>query len=109
MGILHKLMKQRCLHAFDQFNPIHRMEYVQNMYNKYETKGGNEGDTIDMDYAVEQRFTTTNNVQDSRMDDDHKVKEFTAEHIKRLCKFLKDKSQKKVCLPVSNKLPEYLH
>lgn len=91
MGILHKLMKQRCLDAFDHFNTIHRMEYVQN-YNKYQTNEDEEM-RIDATYAVKHRL---NVVQDSRTKADHKAKEFTAEHIKRLCKFLKDKSLKKV-------------
>lgn len=104
MGILHKLMKQRCLHAFDHFNTIHRMEYVQNC-NKYEITE-EEQMRIGATYAAKQRL---NAVQDSRTKADHKAKEFTAEHIKRLCKFLKDKSQKKVYSASLHELRTHFH
>lgn len=90
MGIMYKLMKHRNL-TMDLSNTPHNNNINSNIKTEHNRLLTIEGNIIENPDLTNEHLNQKN--MDSNMD-----KQFTAEHIIQLCKFLAEKSKRNVSL-----------
>ncbi|TMW52147.1 hypothetical protein DOY81_002782 [Sarcophaga bullata] len=106
MGIMYKLMKHRNL-SMDLNSTSHHFESPSNIKSERSRLITIEGNIIDA--PVTQSLTMEEDNLNRNMDDTNVDKQFTAEHIIQLCKFLAEKSKRNKNLHKQQQSPKRLN